>query len=195
MKILGIHDGHNSSAAILKDGQIIEAIQEERIVREKNIGGWPKHALNKLNTENLDLIALATKKSAEGTNIINREFILNMYRRELKSSFGFKGFINLKKFYFRVRLHLIFKKITPSFLKKLRNQKYHKIRQNRTKQIKKLLKERKLNSPLVLVDHHTAHAATAYYSWGKLKEKILVLTNDGSGDGLCATVSIGENGQ
>jgi carbamoyltransferase len=45
------------------------------------------------------------------------------------------------------------------------------------------------------LDHHTAHAAGAYYAWGKFDEPILVLTNDGAGDGLCATVSIGEGGR
>ena len=45
------------------------------------------------------------------------------------------------------------------------------------------------------MDHHTAHAAGAYYGWGKFDEPILVLTNDGAGDGLCATVSIGEGGR
>src|SRR5262245_32097705 len=46
-----------------------------------------------------------------------------------------------------------------------------------------------------LVEHHTAHASSAYYGWGKLDEPVLVLTNDGMGDDICATVSIGENGQ
>ena len=46
------------------------------------------------------------------------------------------------------------------------------------------------------VEHHQAHAAAAYYTspWGKTAEKVLVLTCDGSGDRLSATVSIGENG-
>jgi carbamoyltransferase len=42
-----------------------------------------------------------------------------------------------------------------------------------------------------LVDHHACHAAAAYLGapWGG--EPALVLTNDNSGDGLCATVSTG----
>jgi carbamoyltransferase len=44
------------------------------------------------------------------------------------------------------------------------------------------------------VEHHQAHAAAAYYTspWGHTGEKVLVLTCDGSGDRLSATVSIGE---
>jgi carbamoyltransferase len=36
MKILSIHDGHNASACLLIDGEIKYAIQEERLIREKN---------------------------------------------------------------------------------------------------------------------------------------------------------------
>jgi carbamoyltransferase len=44
-------------------------------------------------------------------------------------------------------------------------------------------------------DHHLCHAAAAYFGWGKMDEKILVLTCDGAGDCACATVNIGENGE
>jgi carbamoyltransferase len=46
-----------------------------------------------------------------------------------------------------------------------------------------------------LVEHHTAHAASAYYGWGKFDEPVLILTNDGMGDNICASVSIGRHGQ
>jgi carbamoyltransferase len=46
------------------------------------------------------------------------------------------------------------------------------------------------------MNHHLSHAASAYYgSHFNKGEKILVLTADGGGDGLCATVYIGENGK
>ena len=40
---------------------------------------------------------------------------------------------------------------------------------------------------IVFVDHHTAHAAAAYYGWGNFEDDVLVLTCDGAGDRLCAT--------
>jgi carbamoyltransferase len=48
--------------------------------------------------------------------------------------------------------------------------------------------------PLASVDHHTAHAAAAYYGSG-WAGKVLVITCDGGGDRRSATVSIGERGQ
>ena len=51
------------------------------------------------------------------------------------------------------------------------------------------------DASLIPVEHHTAHAAAAYYGSGWMQGKVLVLTCDGSGDRLCATVSVGENGK
>jgi carbamoyltransferase len=44
------------------------------------------------------------------------------------------------------------------------------------------------------VEHHLAHASAAYHTAPWRDEKILVLTCDGAGDRLSATVSIGEHG-
>src|SRR5215467_2810335 len=44
---------------------------------------------------------------------------------------------------------------------------------------------------IVCLDHHTCHAAAAYFGSGFAGREALVLTNDNSGDGLCATASTG----
>jgi carbamoyltransferase len=38
MKILGIQDGHSASAALVEDGVVVAAVQEERLTRRKNDG-------------------------------------------------------------------------------------------------------------------------------------------------------------
>ena len=48
---------------------------------------------------------------------------------------------------------------------------------------------------ILFVDHHTAHAAAAYYGLANFEDDVLVLTCDGAGDGLCATVNIGRRGR
>ena len=48
MLILGINDTHDASACLIKDGELIGAIQEERIARIKNIGGFPGKAIKEL---------------------------------------------------------------------------------------------------------------------------------------------------
>ena len=46
--ILGIHDGHNSGATILQDGQIKYSISEERLTRKKNEIGYPKLSIEEV---------------------------------------------------------------------------------------------------------------------------------------------------
>ena len=45
MTILGIHDGHNASVALVAEGEVVFALQEERVVGEKNFTGFPREAL------------------------------------------------------------------------------------------------------------------------------------------------------
>lgn len=46
-----------------------------------------------------------------------------------------------------------------------------------------------------IVEHHECHAAAAYYARGASPEPVLVLTADGVGDFLCASVNIGTDGR
>ena len=48
MTILGIHDGHNSGATLIKDGKILYSILEERITRVKNEIGYPINSINEI---------------------------------------------------------------------------------------------------------------------------------------------------
>ncbi|MEM9493913.1 MAG: carbamoyltransferase N-terminal domain-containing protein, partial [Myxococcota bacterium] len=43
--IIGVHDGHNAAAAVVKDGQLQFAIQEERLVGVKNFYGFPENSI------------------------------------------------------------------------------------------------------------------------------------------------------
>ena len=68
MKILGIHDGHEASAALLIDGKVVCAAQEERFTKLKGDYGFPINAVKfclknqNLKTSDLDEVALGTFK-------------------------------------------------------------------------------------------------------------------------------------
>jgi carbamoyltransferase len=63
----------------------------------------------------------------------------------------------------------------------------------RIRNVKRLLRKYDLDGiPIDLVDHHLAHAASAYYTSGK--EDAFVVTLDGQGDGLAGTVYHGVGG-
>jgi len=63
--VLGIHDGHDSSAALVKDGQVLAAITEERIRNIKHYSGVPTNSIKEvfnisgIDPTQVDLIAIA----------------------------------------------------------------------------------------------------------------------------------------
>lgn len=172
MKILGVHDGHCSSAALLEDGEITWAIQEERMCNKKNEPGIPRYAIEYIlkQIDDLDEVVLAT-------NFIHEA---QWYRDQ---AFWEKS----KKDYYVNKITWPFKKrFNPYFTNRLRDRK---------RALSSLLDHNGFPIPadeIKVVEHHEAHAASAFYgSHYKPGEEITVITADGSGDGLSATVSIG----
>ena len=46
--VIGIHEGHNTGAAFIKNGTVVAAIQEERLNKEKNFSGIPVLSISKV---------------------------------------------------------------------------------------------------------------------------------------------------
>ena len=77
MIVLGIHSGHDSSAAIVKDGKILADVQEERFVRVKHSNNIPLKSIAyclkeaKLNNINeVDKISFSWKNNPKGLNTV-----------------------------------------------------------------------------------------------------------------------------
>jgi carbamoyltransferase len=178
--VLGIHNGHNASAALVMDGRVVFAAQEERFSRVKNQGGLPARTLKRIDAQYLSdehrhpvnlPVALA------GKNLTRCPW----RREEILRSAGqtTSGLIGSAK-----RLARRNAAISNSLNQMKRNRIQHEIEVGTGWQ----------GVTATGFDHHLCHAAAAYYGWGRMNEKILVLTCDGAGDCLCATVNIGENG-
>lgn len=168
--VLGIHDGHNSGAAIVKNGKVLAAISEERLRNIKNYSGTPSMAIKAvfditaINPEDIDLIAIGCLMRTHPP-LIEEPFFVKVYRKIIPYIHG----------------HW-FSKLYVSILHKFR----------RMHELKELFREMKIeDKEIIFIEHHLSHAACAYYTrpWN---EKTLVLTLDGSGDGVSSTVNIGE---
>ena len=175
MKVLGVHDGHNASAALVCDGHVLAAVQEERFTREKNWSGFPRRSIEWLlsysgfDASDLDCVAM----NGEHMPIAkNREELLKEYR-EASSA--------------RTRLRRVGRSIGP-----VRDAYTNRHRDERLRHVTEL---GVVAEKVRFVEHHSAHAAAAYHGYGHYDEPVLVLTNDGAGDGICATVSIGRDGR
>jgi carbamoyltransferase len=71
MVILGIHTGHNSSAALMVDGAIVGAVQEERFSKRKNQVAMPVRAVRHLVDAHLDGDASRISRFAFATREID----------------------------------------------------------------------------------------------------------------------------
>ena len=175
MIVLGIYDGHNSSACVIKDGSVVAAVEEERIVRVKNYNGFPTHAvklvleLSGVDMSQVDHVAMASKHLSAPRD---REASIKRYRQPD----SLKAFIQREV----RRLNLV--------------RKLYEARR-RSKRLAAAQQAGIPKEEVTFVDHHLAHAAAAYYGWGRVDEDVLVLTSDGAGDYVCATVSVGRNGK
>jgi len=175
MRILGIYDGHNASAALLENGKVTFAVQEERLTNEKNFFGFPEKAIGltlnakRLKPADIDYIALCS-----------RYMTAPMAREKVRKHFSWQG----------TPLAVLVNKVSRlRFFQKLREERNLKIRFA-------ILK--KLSFPknkIKIINHHLSHAAAAYYGLREsIDKKYLVLTLDGGGDWLCGTVNIAEGG-
>jgi carbamoyltransferase len=172
--ILGIHDGHNASAALLDQGRVVAAVQEERLTGSKNQGGVPRQAIaDVLSTSGVvssEIIKVALNGNYMTHDHWDREPLSKFY----ENSGGLAA--QLKEPLKGTIVDEIYQKGKA---------------QQRAQELARIGFDNGRVAPVI---HHTAHAAAAYYgsAW---KDKVLVLTCDGGGDRLSATVNIAENGQ
>lgn len=175
MKILGIHDGHNASVCLIVDGKIKWVLQEERLRHEKNFDGFPELSIKKimaieqLDYTDIDAIILNGNHQPKPMGRLER---LEAYNN-LGSS----------------------KNIIKSLLKRIKpiDSLYQKIH-NRDR-VNNLYNLGFHKNKIHFIEHHQAHAAATYYANNNFEDNILIFTNDGAGDRICATVSIGKNGK
>ncbi len=194
MNILGINDGHNSSIALIKNGETIAILEEERFSRIKADFGFPKQSLDYSKKKypefmkSIDYVGIATKKM---------EFYSMATKRYPK--FKIKDFLIEDKLYWEPYLSND-KKIDPSkVMKKYVNMKlsYYPLKSLKNKNDFEEINKMRINftskflninpSIIEFVDHHTCHAHHGFYSC-KNKKNSLIFTIDGFGDNTNAAV-------
>jgi len=190
--VLGINETHCATAALLRDGRIVGCASEERFSRLKNDAGYPRRAVDALLAEagvspaQIDVIALAGARAAS-REWLNRVLHDDAYIREY---YGVAWPSPQRALGKRVRkLGARLGLMDPS------RGKFALAQDERLALVTGHLGGSA--DRIVCLDHHTCHAAAAYWGagWreGPAGGEALVLTNDNSGDSLCATASTGRD--
>ena len=159
---------HDSAAALIKDGKIIAAAQEERFSRKKHDSSYPFHSVEYVLIE-------GSLKLSEIDYIVFYEKPFLKFERLLETYVAFapKGFKS-----FSVSM--------PLWLKEKLFQKKMLFNQLRSHDEN----FRDINK-IYFSEHHLSHAASAFYP-SPFKDAI-VLTADGVGEWATTTVAIGED--
>ncbi|MHC4271391.1 MAG: carbamoyltransferase family protein [Planctomycetota bacterium] len=163
MNILGISAFyHDSAAALVRDGEIIAAAQEERFTRKKHDHRFPTHAVDyclqagHISGEQLDYVVFYEKP------LLKFERLLETYIGYAPR--GFKQFLQGIPVWLRQKLHL------PREMDKALKNKY--------------------KGRYVFTEHHESHAASAFFPSGF--EEAAILTMDGVGEWTTASYGIGK---
>lgn len=167
MRILGISAFyHDAAAALVEDGKILGAAQEERFSRKKHDPSFPRNAIdfclsgNNLSLEEIDFVAFYDKP------FLKMERLLETY-----VAFAPRGFRS-------------FAKALPIWLKEKLFQKTLLARE-----LEELSPGIDWSSRLLFSEHHQSHAASAFFP-SPFKEAV-VLTMDGVGEWATTSVAIG----
>ncbi len=188
MIVLGLIDSKPSAAAIVKDGEILAAVAEERLCRMKMADGMPRQAIREVlqisgvTAAQIDLVSVAQN--------------VKMFYPEPKPWKGW--FEDGEKTSSKKLFDALGDKFAPWFGQyPIAWRTHHRLKgflaRNRLDLLPTLLKEEYgIIAPVQFYDHHLAHAASAFFTSGYAES--LVITLDGGGDGRSGSVYWGENG-
>lgn len=172
MNILGISAYyHDSAAALIRDGKIVAAAQEERFSRKKHDARFPKNAIAyclkeaKIELRDLDQIVFYDKP------LVKFERLLETYLSYAPQ--GFRSFLAAMPVWLKEKLYL--KTLLKKELAALGNCK------------------RSLLPALLFTEHHQAHAASAFFPSPFQKAAVLCL--DGVGEWATTSVWWGDGNQ
>jgi len=168
LRVLGISAlYHDSAAALVEDGRIIAAAQEERFTRKKHDSRFPVHAVRYcLSESGIDL------GGVDHVVFYDKPFLKFERLLETYLAFAPRG---IKSFSMAIPLWLREK----LFLKDLL-----------LKEFRKIDGDGKWNKQLLFSEHHLSHAASAFFP--SPFEEAVVLTMDGVGEWATTSVAIGK---
>ena len=152
---------HDSAAALVVDGNIVAAAQEERFSRKKHDHRFPKHAVEYcldhagIRAEDIDYVGFYDKP------LLKFDRLLETYLAYAPQ--GFPSFAKAMPLWLKEKLHL------PREIRKGLDGRYKK--------------------RIVFCEHHESHAASAFYP--SPFEEAVILTLDGVGEWATTTVSVG----
>lgn len=189
MLVLGLSDGLTAGAALVRDGEVLAAVSEERLSRLKMAFGFPRASIAEVlriagvTPGQIDLVAEATESNhfyndvRPFTGWLQEESDEGFVRNAIVNTVGRFGHLVDR---FPVLESLYYGAKFPIYA-------------SRRRAIGRILKdELGIHAPVRYIDHHLCHATSAYFTSGF--DDALVLTMDGGGDRRSSVVYVVRDG-
>jgi carbamoyltransferase len=171
VKILGVSAFyHDSAAALIDDGRIVAAAQEERFTRKKNDSDFPAHAIRYCLTE-----AGVVGRDVDHVVFYDKPFLKFDRLLETYLAFAPRGYTS-----FRTAMPLWLKE--KLFQKRLLHEEFSELDADLADPAK-----------LLFTEHHLAHAASAFYP--SPFEQAAFLTMDGVGEWTTTSAGFGRSNE
>ncbi|MBN2384209.1 hypothetical protein JXQ70_15130 [bacterium] len=180
--VLGISLSHYGSACIIVDGEVKAAVLEERLSRRKFDAGFPALSIRKviavagIEPGDIDHVAVGTMCEQFDSNLAQD----HEYRLATRLLSGAAYFVPLRILE-TAWLRKVYRAIFYTY------NRWQFFRKNTSYFLDLGISPAKIK----FYDHHTCHAATAYFA-SPWRDKVLFFTADGNGDGYCSYVGLGE---
>lgn len=180
MIVLGIADNHDSGAAVVIDGRLVSAVNQERIDRVKQSGAFPWGAIDTalamagVSEREVDRIVVG---SSFTPSAILRAFPDRHHKAKAEGQFS-------------PWLHAYI-----VYQSSLKATGMHTMEVDACRRVleRRIAARPFSKASIEMMDHHRAHAEGAYRT--QAHSHCLVLTVDAMGDGTTATASLGRDGQ
>ena len=177
--ILGLNDNHDASAALAVGDQLVAAVGQERVDRHKNSGAFPWDAIDDVlhvagvHPSDIDRVAF-------GSHFTPSTALRSLPRLHHDTKSASSQFSPLLNAYIVYQVG-----IRESGMWPMEADASRKI-------LRRRLRTRGIAAPVITLEHHSAHAYSAYRSQPHLDA--LAITVDAMGDGTSVTVSLGQEG-
>lgn len=181
--LIAVNEGINSSVVFSRNGEILFAIEEEKLIRKKTPIGFPTHAVKAgmsyldLTPSDIDCVLLSNLTSPNTTP----ERFLEAYEAPFRNSP-----IDTEKQVWRNALRAVVPNV-------LRHKRRERLGQRMSEKFRSHLIEAGVGDvKTIRTHHHSNHAASAYFGLltpeDRDKHETITITLDGGGDDSCSHV-------
>jgi len=182
MIVLGIHDGKDAGVALVRDGRVEFAANEERYSRKKLHFGFPFLALEQMfedtgvTPDQIDAVTTGFQAMVEVPGAgYDYTALPQLHQRMFSSVAKVAGPLMDTGIVAQCSLGLM------------------RMMSRNKEELAKHVREAGITAPIYHKNHHLSHAASAYYFCGH--DEALVVSSDGGGDGISGGIYVGRAGR